>query len=68
MARFYYVYMLVDVATGKHHYTGCTENLGARLAKHNSGAGPIPPSLSHGALKQQLHFHPKKRPTHLRPI
>ena len=34
---FYYVYILVDEQTGTHHYTGCTENLAARLAKHNAG-------------------------------
>ena len=34
---FFYVYILTDVTTGTHHYTGCTENLSARLAKHNAG-------------------------------
>ena len=34
---FYYVYILVDEQTGTHHYTGCTANLAARLAKHNAG-------------------------------
>jgi len=34
MSSFYYVYMLKDVATGTHFYTGVTEDLQARLAKH----------------------------------
>ncbi len=29
--------MLVDVATGIHHYVGFTRNLEERLAKHNRG-------------------------------
>ena len=34
---FFYVYILTDVTTGTHYYTGWTENLSARLAKHNAG-------------------------------
>ena len=40
MAKFYYVYLLVDVATESHRYTGVTEDLTARLAKHNAGKVP----------------------------
>ena len=40
MSKFYYVYMLTDVATGTHFYTGVTEDLHARLDKHNSGEVP----------------------------
>ena len=40
MSRFYYVYMLKDVATETHVYTGVTEDLQARLAKHNAGEVP----------------------------
>ena len=40
MQKFYYVYLLVDIATGSHHYTGVTEDLHARLAKHNAGEVP----------------------------
>ena len=40
MAKFYYVYLLVDVATESHRYTGVTEDLTARLAKHNAGEVP----------------------------
>ena len=34
---FHYVYILRDVATGQHHYTGVTQNLQERLVYHNSG-------------------------------
>ena len=37
MTGFHYVYMLSDVATHTHHYVGMTEDLKARLEKHNSG-------------------------------
>ena len=40
MAKFYYVYLLVDVATETHRYTGVAEDLTARLAKHNAGEVP----------------------------
>ena len=34
---FYYVYILRDVATGQHHYTGVTQNLAERLERYNAG-------------------------------
>lgn len=37
MTDFYYVYMLSDAATHTHHYVGMTDDLKARLEKHNSG-------------------------------
>ena len=40
MSNFYYVYILVDEATGTHFYIGCTEDLKSRLAKHNKGDVP----------------------------
>ena len=40
MTKFYYVYMLTDAATGTHFHTGVTEDLHARLDKHNSGEVP----------------------------
>lgn len=35
-----YVYILVDTAAGTHFYTGCTEDLNAKLRKHNAGEVP----------------------------
>ncbi len=40
MPNFFYVYILVDVATGSLHYVGSTQDLPARLAKHNAGEVP----------------------------
>ncbi len=40
MQGFYYTYILVDVATGTHRYVGSTQDLSARLEKHNSGEVP----------------------------
>ena len=34
---FHCVYILRDVATGQHHYTGVTQNLQERLIHHTSG-------------------------------
>ncbi|MCU0786146.1 MAG: GIY-YIG nuclease family protein [Verrucomicrobia bacterium] len=35
--QFFYVYILQSEGDGKCFYTGVTENLRARLAKHNAG-------------------------------
>lgn len=40
MTKFYCAYLLVDVATETHRYTGVTEDLQVRLAKHNAGEVP----------------------------
>ena len=40
MQNFYYVYILIDITTGTHHYVGSTKDLQARLAKHNAGEVP----------------------------
>ena len=37
MSDFHYVYILIDTATQSHHYVGVTQDLRARLAKHNAG-------------------------------
>lgn len=33
-----YVYILQSLAAGEHFYTGITDDLDARLSKHNAGA------------------------------
>lgn len=35
-----YVYILESAATAEHYYVGMTENVAARLDKHNAGAVP----------------------------
>ncbi len=45
MPKYYYVYLLKDIATETHHYTGFTEDLADRLARVlsiNSSAGQVP--------------------------
>jgi len=38
--KFAYVYILKSEQEKSAHSTGCTQNLSARLAKHNSGGVP----------------------------
>jgi predicted GIY-YIG superfamily endonuclease len=40
MHGFVYVYVLVSERTPGHHYTGMTDDLGARLRVHNTGGCP----------------------------
>ena len=54
MIKFYYVYLLVDVATESHRYTGVTEDLTARLAKHN--AGEVPHTAKFRPWKVEAYF------------
>ena len=37
MPRFFYVYMLESLSIQGRYYVGITDNLGARLRKHNAG-------------------------------
>ena len=59
---FHYVYILRDVATGKHHYTGVTQDLQERLAMHNSGHVPHTSNLLLGTLRLPLLSAIRKRP------
>jgi len=40
MPAFHYVYILQSILHPTRYYTGLTENLSARLAKHNVGGNP----------------------------
>lgn len=40
MGTFHYVYILQSESIPAHYYTGVTDNLRARLAKHNEGGNP----------------------------
>ncbi len=59
--KFYYVYILVDVATGTHHYTGYTENLHARLAKHNEGGVPHTAQYKPWRIETAIAFSSKEK-------
>lgn len=50
MKNFYYVYILVSDENPEIHYTGFTEDLDARLKKHNSG------ECSHTAKHRPWHI------------
>ena len=60
MSRFYYVYMLKDVATETHVYTGVTEDLQARLAKHNAGEVPHTSKFKPGRIETAIAFSSKE--------
>ena len=40
MSAFHYVYVLVSASDPRIHYTGLTDDLDARLRKHNEGGCP----------------------------
>ena len=61
MAKFYYVYLLVDVATESHHYTGVTEDLTARLAKHNAGEVPHTSKFKPWRIQTAIAFDSKEK-------
>ena len=54
MPTFYYVYILIDITTETHHYVGSTQDLSARLAKHN--AGEVPHTAKFRPWKVEAYF------------
>ena len=65
MQKFYYVYILVDITTETHHYTGVTEDLHARLAKHNAGEVPHTSKFKPWKVEAYFAFETKKKQLHL---
>ena len=61
MSKFYYVYMLTDMATGTHFYTGVTEDLQARLTKHNSGEVPHTSKFKPWRIETAVAFSSKEK-------
>ena len=61
MSKFYYVYLLVDVVTGTHRYTGITEDLHARLAKHNAGEVPHTSKFKPWKIETTVAFSSKEK-------
>ena len=61
MLNFFYVYILVDVASGTHHYVGSTQNLTARLAKHNTGDVPHTSKFRPWRIKTAVAFDSKEK-------
>ena len=60
-AGYYYTYMLSDVATGKHHYVGCTQDLTVRLARHNAGMVPHTSKFRPWNLDTAVAFRSKEK-------
>ena len=61
MTKFYYVYLLVDIATETHRYTGVTEDLTARLAKHNAGEVPHTSKFKPWKIETAIAFSSKEK-------
>ena len=61
MQKFYYVYILVDITTETHHYTGVTEDLHARLAKHNAGEVPHTSKFKPWRIQTAIAFDCKEK-------
>ena len=58
---FFYVYILIDIANGTHHYIGCTENLTSRLAKHNAGEVPHTSKFKPWRIQTAVAFDSKEK-------
>ena len=58
---FYYVYILRDVATGQHHYTGVTQNLAERLERHNAGKVPHTAVFAPWYIETAIAFRSKEK-------
>ena len=62
----FYTYILCSISHPEQRYIGSTSDLKSRLAKHNAGEVPHTSNSSRGKLKLPLHFHPKKKLSHLK--
>ena len=61
MTKFYYVYLLIDIATETHRYTGVTEDLRARLGKHNAGEVPHTSKFKPWRIQTAIAFDSKEK-------
>lgn len=55
-AKFTYVYILRSKVDPNAHYTGCTEDLNARLKKHNEGGVPHTAKLKPWFIETAVSF------------
>ena len=60
MQKFYYVYILTD-DTGTRHYVGSTQDLSARLAKHNAGEVPHTSKFKPWRIQTAIAFDLKEK-------
>ena len=63
MKNFYYVYIFTDIATETHHYVGSTQDLQARLAKHNAGEVPHISKFKPWRIQTAIAFDSKEKAT-----
>jgi predicted GIY-YIG superfamily endonuclease len=52
-----YVYILQNVGAEEHFYVGMTEDVFARLEKHNAGGVPHTSKFKPWKLKTYIYFH-----------
>jgi len=60
MSAFHYVYIL-ESTRGEHFYTGLTEDLAARLKKHNAGGVPHTAKHRPWVIKSAVAFRSRER-------
>jgi putative endonuclease len=61
MKEFAYVYILESLAPANGYYVGMTEDLSARLAKHNAGEVPHTAKLKPWRIKTAIAFRNLER-------
>jgi predicted GIY-YIG superfamily endonuclease len=61
MNDFCYVYILESKTTPGHFYVGLTDELGARLAKHNAGGVPHTARWKPWRIKSAIAFTDRER-------
>ena len=61
MKNFHYVYILTDIATETHHCAGSTQDLQARLAKHNAGEVPHTSKFKPWKIESYFAFETKEK-------
>ena len=63
MQNFHYVYILIDTTTETRHYVGSTQDLQARLAKHNAGKVPHTSKFKPWRIQTVIAFDSKEKAT-----
>ena len=61
MQNFHYVYILIDTTTETHRYVGSTQDLSARLAKHNDGEVPHKSKFKPWRIQTAIAFDCKEK-------
>lgn len=61
MQGYFYVYILESLSSGSAYYIGLTEDLAARLAKHNAGEVPHTSKFRPWQIKTAIAFRDRSR-------